>query len=198
MKEQNKLQAKDYINIGIFSAILMVMYLIASVTNLMPASYLFYSPATAFLGAIPYMIIMAKVPKRGAVILFSIVPLLYFLLLAGVEGVIVAAFIVVFSVFAEIILGNDRTSFKRLLISYLIYSCWNAVGGQFRLFVFTDSYLEYAESIGLAAPYVDYLRSHATTISWILIIAGSLLAALLGVLFSRAIFKKHLKKAGVV
>lgn len=198
MKEQNKLQAKDYINIGIFSAILMVMYLIASVTNLMPASYLFYSPATAFLGAIPYMIITAKVPKKGAVILFSIVPLLYFLLLAGVEGMIVAAFILVFSVCADLILGNDRTSFKRLLISYLVYSCWNAVGGQFRLFVFTDSYLEYAEAIGLAESYVDYLRSHATTLSWVLIIAGSLFAALLGVLFSRAIFKKHLKKAGIV
>lgn len=60
MKEENKLQAKDYINIGIFSAVLMVMYLIASVTNLMPAPYLFYSPMTAFLGAIPYMIIAAS------------------------------------------------------------------------------------------------------------------------------------------
>ena len=42
----NKLQVKDYINIGIFSAILMVLYLIAAMTNITPITYLIYSPAT--------------------------------------------------------------------------------------------------------------------------------------------------------
>ena len=52
-KNSNKLQIKDYINIGIFSAILMVLYLVAAMTNVTPITYLIYSPATAFVGAIP-------------------------------------------------------------------------------------------------------------------------------------------------
>lgn len=196
--KQNKLVAKDFINIGIFSAICLVLYLIAALTNMMPASYLFYSPATAFVGAIPFMIVTAKVPKKGAVILFAVVPFLYFLLLAGFEGMIVAAFMAVLAVISDLVLGNDRTNFKKLLISYMIFSCWNAIGGQFRLFVFTDTYLEFAESLGLAAPYIEYLRSHATPMTWVLIIVGSLAAAAIGVFVSRAIFKKHLQKAGIV
>lgn len=64
-KNSNKLQIKDYINIGIFSAILMVLYLVAAMTNVTPITYLIYSPATAFVGAIPYLFITTKIPKRG-------------------------------------------------------------------------------------------------------------------------------------
>ena len=38
-KNSNKLQIKDYINIGIFSAILMVLYLVAAMTNVTPITY---------------------------------------------------------------------------------------------------------------------------------------------------------------
>ena len=103
-KNSNKLQIKDYINIGIFSAILMVLYLVAAMTNVTPITYLIYSPATAFVGAIPYLFITTKIPKKGTVLLFAVVPFLYFLLLAGTEGLIVAAFFAVFAILAELIL----------------------------------------------------------------------------------------------
>lgn len=49
-KNSGKLQIKDYISIGIFSAILMILYLVAALTNVTPITYLIYSPATAFSG----------------------------------------------------------------------------------------------------------------------------------------------------
>lgn len=196
--DKNKLQARDYINIGIFSAILMVLYLIAAMTNLTPATYMVYSPATALLGAIPFMFIATKVPKRGTILLFAVVPFLYFLLLAGTEGMIVALFVVLFAIIAEIILGNDRKNFKRLLVSYMCFSCWNAVGGQFRLFVFTDAYLDFAKKSGLNETYIEYLRAHATFANWAIVIVASIICAVIGVFVSRLIFKKHLSKAGIL
>lgn len=197
-KNSNKLQIKDYINIGIFSAILMVLYLVAAMTNVTPITYLIYSPATAFVGAIPYLLITSKIPKKGTVLLFAVVPFLYFLLLAGTEGMIVAAFFVVFAILAELILGNDRKNFKRITISYIVFAMWNAIGGQFRLFATTESYLEYAKNLGLSEVYIDFLRSQANYFTWAIVIVGSIVAAVVGIYLSRLIFKKHLIKAGIL
>ena len=194
----DKLQVKDYINIGIFSAILMVLYLAASMTNLTPVTYLIYSPATAFVGAIPFLFITTKIPKKGTVLLFSVVPFLYFILLAGVEGMIVAAFLAVFAIIAELILRNDRKNFKKITLAYIVLAMWNAIGGQFRLFVTTDSYLEYAKNLGLSEIYIEYLRTHVNYLTWVIVIVGSILAALVGIYLSRLIFKKHLSKAGIL
>lgn len=197
-KNSNKLQIKDYINIGIFSAILMVLYLVAAMTNVTPITYLIYSPATAFVGAIPYLFITTKIPKKGTVLLFAVVPFLYFLLLAGTEGMIVAAFFAVFAILAELILGNDRKNFKRITISYIVFAMWNAIGGQFRLFATTESYLEYAKNLGLSEVYIDFLRSQANYFTWAIVIVGSIVAAVVGIYLSRMIFKKHLIKAGIL
>lgn len=197
-KNSNKLQIKDYINIGIFSAILMVLYLVAAMTNVTPITYLIYSPATAFVGATPYLFITTKIPKKGTVLLFAVVPFLYFLLLAGTEGMIVAAFFAVFAILAELILGNDRKNFKRITISYIVFAMWNAIGGQFRLFATTESYLEYAKNLGLSEVYIDFLRSQANYFTWAIVIVGSIVAAVVGIYLSRLIFKKHLIKAGIL
>lgn len=197
-KNSNKLQIKDYINIGIFSAILMVLYLVTAMTNVTPITYLIYSPATAFVGAIPYLFITMKIPKKGTVLLFAVVPFLYFLLLAGTEGMIVAAFFAVFAILAELILGNDRKNFKRITISYIVFAMWNAIGGQFRLFATTESYLEYAKNLGLSEVYIDFLRSQANYFTWAIVIVGSIVAAVVGIYLSRLIFKKHLIKAGIL
>lgn len=197
-KNSNKLQIKDYINIGIFSAILMVLYLVAAMTNVTPITYLIYSPATAFVGAIPYLFITMKIPKKGTVLLFAVVPFLYFLLLAGTEGMIVAAFFAVFAILAELILGNDRKNFKRITISYIVFAMWNAIGGQFRLFATTESYLEYAKNLGLSEVYIDFLRSQANYFTWAIVIVGSIVATVVGIYLSRLIFKKHLIKAGIL
>lgn len=197
-KNSNKLQIKDYINIGIFSAILVVLYLVAAMTNVTPITYLIYSPATAFVGAIPYLSITTKIPKKGTVLLFAVVPFLYFLLLAGTEGMIVAAFFAVFAILAELILGNDRKNFKRITISYIVFAMWNAIGGQFRLFATTESYLEYAKNLGLSEVYIDFLRSQANYFTWAIVIVGSIVAAVVGIYLSRLIFKKHLIKAGIL
>ena len=176
----------------------MVLYLVAAMTNVTPITYLIYSPATAFVGAIPYLFITTKIPKKGTVLLFAVVPFLYFLLLAGTEGMIVAAFFAVFAILAELILGNDRKNFKRITISYIVFAMWNAIGGQFRLFATTESYLEYAKNLGLSEVYIDFLRSQANYFTWAIVIVGSIVAAVVGIYLSRLIFKKHLIKAGIL
>ena len=176
----------------------MNLYLVAAMTNVTPITYLIYSPATAFVGAIPYLFITSKIPKKGTVLLFAVVPFLYFLLLAGTEGMIVAAFFVVFAILAELILGNDRKNFKRITISYIVFAMWNAIGGHFRLFATTESYLEYAKNLGLSEVYIDFLRSQANYFTWAIVIVGSIVAAVVGIYLSRLIFKKHLIKAGIL
>ena len=111
---------------------------------------------------------------------------------------IVAAFFVVFAIIAELILGNDRKNFKRITVSYIVFAMWNAIGGQFRLFATTDSYLEYAKNLGLSEVYIDFLRSQANYFTWAIVILGSVVTAVIGIYLSRLIFKKHLTKAGIL
>lgn len=79
-----------------------------------------------------------------------------------------------------------------------MFAMWNAIGGQFRLFATTESYLEYAKNLGLSEVYIDFLRSQANYFTWAIVIVGSIVAAVVGIYLSRLIFKKHLIKAGIL
>lgn len=195
--ENNKLKAKDFITLGIYNVIFVVIMLAAGITNLTPYTYLFYPFTGALLGSFIFLLAVIKVPKRGSVLLMSLVMIIY-LFATGVQGMISAVSILVFAVIAEIILGNERKSSKRITAAYIVYTCWMSVGGEFRMFVFPDSYFSEALQSGLDASYVEILRGMATWGWWAVSIAAGLAGAFLGMLLAKALMKKHLKRAGIV
>lgn len=71
---RSQMQGKDYIACGVLSLMNMVGMLIAAVMNISGYTAIFYSAAAALFVGILYVIVCCKVPKFGAVMVFSIVP----------------------------------------------------------------------------------------------------------------------------
>lgn len=193
----NKLKAKDFITLGIYNVLFVIVMLIAGITNLTPYTYLFYPFTGALFSGFIFLLAVAKVPKRGCIVLMSLVMIIY-LAATGVQGMISAISILIFAIIAEFILGSDRKNSKRIMIAYIVFTCWMSVGGEFRMFVFPDAYFAEALQSGLDPSYVEILRGMSSWGWWLISIAAGLVGAFLGILLAKVLMKKHLQRAGIV
>lgn len=193
----NKLKAKDFITLGIYNVLFVIVMLIAGITNLAPYTYLFYPFTGALFSGFIFLLAVEKVPKRGCIVLMSLVMIIY-LAATGVQGMISAISILIFAIIAEFILGSDRKNSKRIMIAYIVFTCWMSVGGEFRMFVFPDAYFAEALQSGLDPSYVEILRGMSSWGWWLISIAAGLVGAFLGILLAKALMKKHLQRAGIV
>ena len=110
MNDQNKMKVKDYITCGILSLMNMFAMLISSVMNISGYTALFYGAVAAFFIGILYVIVTCKVPKFGAILIFTIVPCIYFFASGVIEGVVGAAGALTFALLAELILKKNHTN----------------------------------------------------------------------------------------
>ncbi len=197
MMDNNKWKAKDFITLGIYNVIFIVTMFVAAVTNLTPYTYLFYPFTGALFSGFVFLMTITKIPKKGSIVLMSLVTIVY-LSATGVQGMISAASLLVFAVIAEVILGSSRKNSRRIRLSYVVFTCWMSVGGEFRIFVFPDSYFAEALQSGLSPSYVEILRGMSSWGWWVASIAAGLMGAFLGMLLAETMMKKHLQRAGVV
>ena len=172
----NKLQGKDLITIGIYTALYIVAIFVASVANVTPLTFMFYPAISSLLGAVFFVMLATKVQKFGAVIIW----------------VVVAAII------AQVILSKSGyKSMKAITGSYILISVFS-IGGYAQLFLFTDQYLEEAARRGLSDAFVSGLESYSTIGFLLIMIVVTAICALLGCLFAKTVLKMHLLKAGVL
>lgn len=195
--QDKKLNSKDYITLGIYSAISFVIMLVAGITNLSPYTYLFYPITDALLNGVIYLYIVTKIPKKGAILILNVVPVLY-LAFTGVQGLLSAGSILLFAILAELILGNHRTKRKKIELSYVVFCGWASIGGEFRFFLLPDGYFKEALKSGLDPAYVNALKGFSDWKWWVGTILVTVLAAYGGMKIGETVVKKHLKKAGVV
>ena len=199
MNDQGKMKAKDYITCGILSLMNMVAMLISSVMNISGYTALFYGAVAAFFVGILYVIVTCKVPKFGAILIFTIVPCIYFFASGVIEGIIGAAGALTFALLAELILKKKRASMKLIVISGIVYTLYMSVIGMAENFIFTDHYCDAALEHGINETVVEQMRSmYYIKPLWIAVILATALMTFLGILLGRTIMKKHLKKAGIV
>lgn len=200
MKQQTtKMQAKDYITCGIFSAICIVAMLLAAVMNLSGYTTAFYPALASFFIGILYVVLCVKVPKRGAVLVFGIVPCLYFFLSGVTEGLIGTVCVIVFSLIVEALLWNHHDSMKHITVSGMIYTLYLSLAGSAEPFLFTDVYCNNALAHGINETLVGQMRiMYGMKWLWALVIFGTALLTLAGIMVGRRMMKKHLKKAGIL
>lgn len=191
-----KLVGKDFITAGIFSVLAFVSMLVAAVANITPTTYFAYAALSILLIAPIYLVFMGKVAKRWSIPLFFFVPCTY-MCLGGVEGIMAGATILAFAVMADLVIGRNRTSFKKLTIAYLVIAAAFEIGAQVRLFMFTDDYLQQAVRIGLDQSYIDYLAANATYATWGICIIITVVAAVMGLLIGKRLARRQLKAAGI-
>ena len=171
----DKMKAKDYITLGIFTvlffAVVMVCIFASAATVV---TFAFGSAIAAIPGGIIYMLMRAKVPKAGSVLLSGVViGLIEFLIGAGWA---VAVGFIAGAVIAELLARIGH--YKSFWLNTIGYSV--------------------STSNGVSAEYLTELHSFMNGTMVVIIAVVTFVAGIVGALIAKGVFKKHFQKAGIV
>ena len=192
-----KLNSKDLINIGIFTAIYIALMIIVSGFVITPVLQLLMMPVMALLGAPVYLLYIAKVGKFGAI---TITGFLFSALVGLLVYANVYCFLVnfVFFVIAEIIAFIGKYKSKKLnMLSYII-AMFSTIGEAGLPWVAQEYFHELSVASGYSEEWASGLDKLATPLNLALMIGGTVICAIISCVFAKNIFKKHFKKAGIV
>jgi len=193
--ETKRLTGKDLINVGIYTALNIVVQFLVGMLNAIPVMYppiLFLIP---IVDGIPMMLYYSKIEKFGMLSITGIICSAFYYI-SGYTWVCVA-FLAPAAIIADIILKfKGYKKFSSMLISYMVFSV-GILGGPANLWLAGESYwAKIEESMG--KQYVDQLAYYMP--SWMLYvgIGLTLLGGLIGAFLGRKLLNKHFKKAGIV
>lgn len=193
-----KMQGKDLITVGIFSAIYFVVNFIFMVSGgIHPILWILMPGTIALFAGVPYMLMIAKVQKPGAVFLMGLITgLIYFA--TGQFTVVILIFMVVSCGLAE--LTRYLTKYNSLSGNYLsyIFFSYGMVGSPLPIWLFKESFLAQISEQGLPADYVAAVEALSSNWMLIVLFVAPAVGAIIGAIIARALFKKHFEKAGIV
>ena len=192
-----KLNSKDLINIGIFTAIYIALMIIVSGFVITPVLQLLMMPVMALLGAPVYLLYIAKVGKFGAI---TITGFLFSALVGLLVYANVYCFLVnfVFFVIAEIIAFIGKYKSKKLNMLSYIFAMFSTIGEAGLPWVAQEYFHELSVASGYSEEWASGLDKLATPLNLALMIGGTVICAIISCVFAKNIFKKHFKKAGIV
>ena len=192
----NKMQAKDLINIGLFTVLYFVLgCCVAIPIGFVPIFLPILGALWTLITGIPFMLFAVRAKKYGMVTVMAILSgLLMGLTGMGFWGILTGA---VFGLLGDLIMkSGGYKSAKKTILGYGVFSLW-MVGTYIPMyFMVEQSRADFAKSFG--DEYADKVMSVMPMWSIILVIAAIFLFALLGGLIGKAVLKKHFAKAGVV
>ena len=148
----NKLQGKDLINVGIFTAIYFVVMMAIAMLGFIPIFLPLLIVLVPLIGGIVMMLYYSKVQKFGMVSLTGLICGILMLLTGmGYWSIITGA---VFGVLADLVLkSGDYKSAKKGIISHGVFSMW-IIGNYIPIVATRDSYYQQLIS-GYGQEYAD-------------------------------------------
>ena len=193
--EKNKLQAKDLINVGIFTAIYFVLFFAGMMLGYIPIFIPLLGLVCPIICGIPFMLYLTKVKKFGMVTLSGIILGLLNMLIGS--GVLVLIFGIVFGVAADLIMKSGKyQSWKFTLLGNGVFSLW-IMGFVSRMFLTRTEFFDSLVS-SYGQEYVDTLMSYTPGWMFPVLFVVTFLGGILGALLGKAVLKKHFEKAGIV
>jgi energy-coupling factor transport system substrate-specific component len=194
---KKRLQAKDFITIGIFTALLFVVEFACGMLGFfhpyIVASYVIMIP---IVGSIPMMLFYTKIEKFGMLTIMSV--LLAIIMFVMGMGYLGAPLIILAGVIADLIAKSGKyKSFKKTVISYGVFCLW-ICANYFPVIVTADSYRKDLLDGGYSAEYCDNLfrAINYKTIGVLLVLC--FVFGCIGAFIGKAVVKKHFEKAGIV
>lgn len=195
INSSNKLQAKDLINVGIFTAIYFVVYFVVMMIAYIPILTLALGFLCPIFCGIPTMLYFTKVKKFGMITLMGTI--LGLIMMVMGSGIFVLLFGVVCGLLGDLIMKADHySSWKSTMLGYGVLSIWT-MGYYSRLFFTRDTYLA-SLAAGYGQEFADTLSAYTPNWMYLVLVISCFIGGLLGALLGRAILKKHFVKAGIV
>lgn len=197
MNEKSKLNGKDLINIGIFTALYFILNLvIAAVMGFIPFVNMMIPFASSVILGIPMMLYFSRIKKFGMVLITYIIYGVI-LTLAGVGiysligGVICAAM-------AEMILkAKQYKSAAAAIIAYGL--CSVGANANVASYVFMTQKQLTEKTAYYGQEYMDIMSgyfSHAYTIP--LVAVSAFVGGMIGGYIGKAVLKKHFARSGLI
>ena len=196
-KKENKLQVKDLIMIGVFSALYFVLNMVGGMPFAMNPILTFYQPmGSAFLSGIIFMFLIAKAPKRGTITILAVI-MCILRFATGMHwamgvGTLIAGII------AEIIAGSKSYKNKKInMLSFGIFALGD-IGTFLVYFINPESWSNAMIKKGTDISYIESMNAAAANWMIYVIIIGTFLVALLSAWIGMKLLKKQFEKAGIV
>ena len=198
-KKSTSIQLKDLIAVGVYTALYFIMVAIAAmpVVLLLPGySYVFIPVSAALLTGTIFMLMVAKVPRFGAITIMGSIMGIFFFIMGRFPGALVICVLIA--------LPSDLLAYffkykskKGLLASFIVFS-YSTIGPVIPLFLFPNLYVSELAEVGKDATYIQNIFSSISQNTFYLLIVGIFVAAIIGGLFGQRMMNKHFKKAGIV
>jgi energy-coupling factor transport system substrate-specific component len=194
-----KLEGKDLITIGIFSAIYLAITLVFMLAGaLHPIMWILIPGFIALFTGVPYMILASKVQKPGAVLIMGLITGLFYFVTGGVFTFVILTTCAAACVLAEVIrLATKCNNFAGNTISFAIFSL-GMIGAPLPMWLFKDTVFAQMARQGTSADYLSVLSALATDGMLIVMIVAAVVLGIAGALIAKALLKKHFVKAGIV
>ena len=194
---EKKLKARDFITIGIFTAILWVVQMVIMYLGfLSPFIVAGYAVLIPIVTGIPMMLYYARIEKFGMLTITSvIVAILLFIFGMGFLG---APVCIAAGVIADLIAKSGKyKSWKKTVISCGVFNLW--VSASYLPLVLTaDSYKQSLIEGGFDASFADTLFTLVTPATYPVIILLCFVCGVIGAFIGKAVVRKNFEKAGIV
>lgn len=195
--DTKKLTAKDFITVGIFTAILFVVEfacgMLGYIHPYIVASYVVMIP---LVGAIPMMLFYTKVKKFGMISIMSV--LLAIIMFVTGMGYLGAPLIILAGVIADLIAkSGGYKSVKKTVLSHGVFCLW-ICANYFPVVITAQSYRQGLVEAGFSAEYCDNLFRAINTKTIAVLLILCFIFGCIGAWIGKAVVKKHFEKAGIV
>lgn len=192
---ENKMNVKDLINVGIFLAISLVLgVFIAMMLGTNPFTFLFVGIVGALVNGVVMMVFFSRIKKKYVFMVYVVVYAVLSLFLG--MGYFPAIFTLIFGFLAEMILrSGDYKSKTKAILAYGVYSI-SSMGAYVPYYFSTASYVE-SRRANFGDAYADGLIKYSGKWVFVVLTVATLLCGLLGGFIGTKLFKKHFAKSGI-
>ena len=192
-KNTQKLQGKDLMTIGIYSAIYFIIVFAVAMLGFIPIMMPMLCIFVPLLAGIPFMLFLTKVKKFGMIWIMSIIMGILMLLTGMAQYALIIGFFT--GLIADLIYksGNYQSASKAVLTCG-IFSIW-VFGNFIPIFFDKEAYWSTRQSFG--EEYITTLNQ--ITPAWLspILLVATFVCGIIGGLIGRAVLKKHFEKAGI-
>ena len=193
---KQKLQAKDFITVGVFTAIMFVVCMAVSMLGFIPVFIPLLSVLVPIISGIPFMLFATKAQKFGMVTLMGVL----MGLIMGFMGHGIWAFVAgpLFGLLSDLVMrsGNYKSAKKDTIASGVFFL--TIIGNYLPIVLARAAYYDQLVETGYGAEYADALMKMIPDWSLLPLGIASFVCGMLGALLGRAILKKHFVRAGIV
>lgn len=195
--ENKSLSIRDLITTGIFSALFLVVTIAgggAFACN--PVLTYCFPSAVALLNGPVFLLLVAKVPKKGAILILGILMGLT-MFVTGMYWMWPIAYFVL-GIVSEIIMGiGNFRNIKLNILGYVVFSL-NPLATYSMIWINQKEYVAYLISKGTEQAYMDTMI--ATAQGWMLpaIIMSTIVLAFVSAIIGKRLLNKQFEKAGII